>query len=108
MSLRTRPAGPPAAAVRPPSGGIGRSSSKAAEAVSDALRREDSNHLSARRRIALLHTISNAALSVVGLYQFGLLRSVPEPPLPGWEPTRSTPPARRTSSVTPRTARWAS
>jgi hypothetical protein len=30
-----------------------------------------------------LHTISNAALSVVGLYQFGLLRSVPEPPLPG-------------------------
>jgi uncharacterized membrane protein len=83
MSLRTRPAGPPAAAVRPSSGGIGRSSSKAAEAVSDALRRQDSEHLSARRRIALLHTISNAALSVVGLYQFGLLRSVPEPPLPG-------------------------
>lgn len=82
MSVRTHPAGPPAAAVRPQSGGIGRSTSKAAEAVSDALRREDSQHLRARRRVALLQTISNAALSVVGLYQFGLLRTIPEPPLP--------------------------
>ena len=83
MALRTHPSGPPAASVRPSSGGIGRSTSTAAEAVSDALRRESSEHLSARRRIAALHMISNAALSVVGLYQFGLLRSVPEPPLPG-------------------------
>jgi uncharacterized membrane protein len=83
VSLRTHPAGPPAAAVRPSSGGIGRGTSKAAEAVSDALRREDSEHLSARRRVALLQMVSNAALSVVGLYQFGLARTVPEPPLPG-------------------------
>jgi uncharacterized membrane protein len=83
VSLRTHAAGPPAAAVRPSSGGIGRSTSKAAEAVSDALRREDSEHLSARRRIALLQLVSNAALSVVALYQFGLIRKVPEPPLPG-------------------------
>jgi uncharacterized membrane protein len=83
VSLRIHPAGPPAAAVRPSSGGIGRSTSKAAEAVSDALRREDSEHLSARRRVALLQMVSNAALSVVGLYQFGLIRTVPEPPLPG-------------------------
>jgi uncharacterized membrane protein len=83
VSLRTHPAGPPAAAVRPSSGGIGRSTSKAAEAVSDALRREDSEHLSARRRVALLQMVSNAALSVVGLYQFGLIRRVPEPSLPG-------------------------
>jgi uncharacterized membrane protein len=83
MALRTHPAGPPAAAVQPSPGGVGRSTSKAAEAVSDALRREDSVHLTARRRVALLQTISTAALSVVGLYQFGLLRKVPEPPLPG-------------------------
>jgi hypothetical protein len=34
--LLTRPAGPPAAEVRPTSAGIGRSTSKAAEHVSDA------------------------------------------------------------------------
>lgn len=80
---RARPAGPPAAHVRPSSRGIGRSTSKAAEQVSDALRRQDSRHLQARRRVAALQFISNAALSIVGLYQFGLLRRVPEPPLPG-------------------------
>ena len=82
-TLLARPAGPPAAEVRPSSGGIGRSTSKAAEKVSDALRRQDSPHLRARRRVAGLQFVSNAALSVVGLYQFGLLKRVPEPPLPG-------------------------
>ena len=82
-TLLARPAGPPAADVRPSPGGVGRSTSKAAEEVSDALRRQDSPHLRARRRVALLHVVSNAALSVVGLYQFGLLKRVPEPPLPG-------------------------
>lgn len=82
-TLLPRPAGPPAAEVRPSSGGIGRSTSNAAGAVSDALRRQDGPHLRARRRVALLHMVSNAALSVVGLYQFGLLKHVPEPPLPG-------------------------
>jgi hypothetical protein len=82
-TLRMRPAGPPAHEVRPSSGGIGRSTSQAAEGVSDALRRQDSRHLRSRRRVALLQLVSNAALAVVGLYQFGLLRRVPEPPLPG-------------------------
>ena len=82
-TLLARPAGPPAAEVRPSPGGIGRGTSKAAEKVSDALRRQDSAHLRARRRVALLQFVSNAALSVVGLYQFGLLKRVPEPPLPG-------------------------
>jgi hypothetical protein len=81
--LLTHPAGPPAAEVRPSSGGIGRSTSKAAEHVSDALRRQDTPHLRARRRVALLQFVSNTALGVVGLYQFALLRSVPEPPLAG-------------------------
>ncbi len=82
MTLRPRP-GPRAADVRPSPGGIGRGTSPAAEAVSDALRRHDSPHLAARRRMALLQTLAAWALSVVGLYQFGVLRRVPEPPLPG-------------------------
>lgn len=81
--IRRRPAGPPAASVRPSHGGVGRGSSRHAEAVSDALRRLDSGHLSARRRVALLQTISVWALSVVGLYQFGVIRGVPEPGVPG-------------------------
>jgi len=55
----------------------------AAERVSDALRREASPHLTGRRRVALLQTVAAGALSVVSLYQFGLVRKVPEPPLPG-------------------------
>ncbi len=83
MSTRTRPAGPPAAQIRPGGGGIGRGTSPAAEAVSDALRRGEGDFLDQRRRMALLQTAATATLSVVGLYQFGVLRSVPEPPLPG-------------------------
>jgi uncharacterized membrane protein len=83
MQTRQRPAGPPAASVRPGSGGIGRSSTPAAEAVSDALRRGESPYLLARRRIAGLQLGTVLTLGVVALYQFGLLRSVPEPSLPG-------------------------
>lgn len=82
-TTRDRPAGPPAATLRPGSGGVGRAGSPAAEAVSDALRRGSSPHLDARRRTAALQTAAAGALAVVGLYQFGLLRSVPEPGLPG-------------------------
>ena len=83
MTTRSRPAGPPAASVRPIHRGVGRPGSPAAEAVSDALRREDGLFLDRRRRMAALQTGTAGALAVVGLYQFGLLRSVPEPPLPG-------------------------
>jgi hypothetical protein len=79
--LRQRPAGPPAASVRPGSGGVGRSSSPAAERVSDDLRRGVGSFLEQRRRVAGLTSLASAALGVVGLYQFGLLRRVPEPPL---------------------------
>lgn len=87
-NTRLHPAGPPAASVRPGSGGIGRSSTPAAEAVSDALRRGSGEFLDRRRRMALLQSASAAALGVVGLYQFGLLKSVPEPPLPGLDADR--------------------
>jgi uncharacterized membrane protein len=88
MQTRQRPAGPPAASVRPGSGGIGRSSTPAAEAVSDALRRGESPYLQARRRIAGLQLGTALTLGVVALYQFGLLRSVPEPSLRGLDADR--------------------
>ena len=83
MPARRRPAGPPAATVRPRPGGVGRTTTPAAEAVSDALRRGAGPFLDARRRIAALQTGAAATLGVVALYQFGLLRSVPEASLPG-------------------------
>ena len=83
MKTRERPAGPPAASVRPGSGGVGRGSTPDAEAISDALRRGSSPYLTARRRTAVLQMGAAATLGVVGLYQFGVLRSVPEPSLPG-------------------------
>jgi hypothetical protein len=83
LNTRERPAGPPASTIRPGSGGVGRGTTPAAEAVSDALRRQSSRYLDSRRRTAVLQIGAAATLGVVGLYQFGVLRSVPEPPLPG-------------------------
>jgi hypothetical protein len=83
LATRIHPSGPPAASIRPPDRGIGRSSSAAAERVSDDLRRGTGSFLEQRRRIAALDLLAAGALGVVGLYQFGLLRRVPEPPLPG-------------------------
>lgn len=84
MTTHTRafPAGPPAADVRPRVGGIGRGTSPYAEAVSDALRRGESEFLTRRRRVAALALGATGALGTVALYQFGLLRRLPEPPLP--------------------------
>jgi len=82
-TIRRRPAGPPAARVRPAPGGVGRRSSRDAERVSDALRRQSGDYLGQRRVVAALTTGAAAALGVVGLYQFGVLPGVPEPPLPG-------------------------
>ncbi len=48
-----------------------------------ARRANDSEFLDLRRRTAAAGT-----LAVVGLYQFGLIRSVPEPPLPGVDADR--------------------
>lgn len=81
--LRARPAGPPAASVRPRKDSFGRGGSGYAERISDALRREDSAHLTRRRQAAGLALGACAALGTVGAYQVGILRSVPEPPLPG-------------------------
>ncbi|MGI8808600.1 MAG: vitamin K epoxide reductase family protein [Acidimicrobiales bacterium] len=77
---RARPAGPPAASARGRAGGIGRGSSPAAEAISDDLRRGDDAFLGHRRRIAGLSLAGIGSLGVVAAYQFGIVRSLPEPP----------------------------
>lgn len=86
-AIRTHPAGPPAAAVST-SGGIGRPTSRYAEQVSDALRRQQSPDLSRRRAAIALTLLATAALGVVEAYQVGLLRHVPEPRLPGVDADR--------------------
>ncbi|MDT0278000.1 vitamin K epoxide reductase family protein [Blastococcus goldschmidtiae] len=50
--------------------------------MSDDLRRGTGSFLEQRRRVAGLTSLAAAALGVVGLYQFGLLRRVPELSLP--------------------------
>lgn len=79
MSTATRP--PSAQSVRG-SGRIGRPSSRRAERVSDDLRFGRSKTLTARRRQAALMLTASASLGVVSLYQLGLVRHLPEPPLP--------------------------
>ncbi len=80
FTKRHRPAGPRAASVRGRVGGIGRKSSASAEAVSDDLRRGQDAFLDRRRRVAGLTLGGMASLGLVAAYQFGLIRSLPEPP----------------------------
>ncbi len=81
FTRRSVPSGPPASDVRGRSGGVGRSTSPAAEQVSDHLRRHTSDLLRRRRRVAALSLAASGAMGVVSAYQMGLLRHVPEPPL---------------------------
>lgn len=87
-SARDHPAGLPAKGLRGRSGGVGRSTSDAAEAVSDALRRQTDPFLDRRRRIAGLTLGAMGSLGLVAAYQFGLIRHLPEPPLPGLDADR--------------------
>ncbi|MDP9389268.1 MAG: vitamin K epoxide reductase [Actinomycetota bacterium] len=86
--LRKDPAGPPAAEVRGSPGGIGRSTSPAAEAVSDDLRRSAAAHVQGRRRVAGLTLGAMGSLGMVAAYQFGLVRRLPEPPVPIFDAMR--------------------
>jgi hypothetical protein len=67
--------------VRGRSNGIGRASSRAAEPVSDALRRGSSVMVRRRRRAAGLTLAACGSMGVVALYQFGLVRDLPDPPV---------------------------
>ena len=82
-SRKSAPAGPTAAAARGRRGGIGRPTSKAAERVSDDLRRGTGSMLRARRRQTACMLAASGAMGVVTAYQSGLLRRLPDPPLPG-------------------------
>lgn len=75
-----RPAGPPAATVRPAPGGIGRGGSAEAESVSDALRRGDDVFLTRRRRAGALTLGAMGSLGAVAAYQMGLVKHLPDPP----------------------------
>ena len=77
--MRRRPAGPPASAARPHHRGVGRSSSRTAESVSDALRRGADPFVARRRRVGGLTLGAMASLGAVASYQFGLVRHLPEP-----------------------------
>ena len=77
------PAGPPARQARGRSGGVGRPSSQRAERVSDDLRRRVSDHLTRRRRQTALMLGATASMGLILLYQTGILRHLPDPPLPG-------------------------
>ncbi len=82
------PSGPPAKAARGKSGGLGRSRSPQAERVSDDLRRRTSADLRRRRRETALLLGATAAMGVVSLYQTGIIRHLPDPPLPGFDSDR--------------------
>lgn len=77
------PSGPPAREARGRSGGVGRGTSKQAERVSDDLRRATTPHLRRRWRQTALTLGAAGAMGVVALYQTGILRHLPDPPLPG-------------------------
>jgi len=82
LTFRHARSGPSARAARGGEG-IGRPTSGAAERVSDDLRRGESPHLTRRRRQTALVLGATAAMGVVSLYQTGILRTLPDPPVPG-------------------------
>lgn len=52
------------------------------------LRESDDRHLERRRRVALLTLGASASMAVVSLYQLGLVKHLPEPPIPGLDADR--------------------
>ena len=82
------PSGPPAGSVGGNADGIGRSSSPEAERVSEDLRRRTSPLLRRRRAQTALMVGATAAMGLISLYQTGILRHLPDPPLPGFDSDR--------------------
>ncbi len=82
LMLGRRTAGASALAKLRRTGGVGRQSTPAAEAVSRYLRRGSGDLLERRRRTAALSLGGAAALGAVALYQFGIVKHLLDPPLP--------------------------
>lgn len=55
------------------------------EALSQQLRQGSSGALQRRRGVIALSLAASAALGLLTLYQMGLIRHMPEPPLPGFD-----------------------
>lgn len=53
--------------------------------LSRQLRQGQGKHLTLRRAVVGLSLVSEAALGVISLYQMGLIKHVPEPPLPHFD-----------------------
>lgn len=85
---RSAHASPTARATRPRPGGVGRRASLPAERVSDDLRRGASQFLDRRRRVAALSLAASASTGAVAAYQTGLMRRLPEPPVPLFDAAR--------------------
>jgi uncharacterized membrane protein len=56
---------------------------RAARRLSRELREGEGEHLDQRRRITALSLVSMTSMAVVVMYQMGVIRRIPEPPLPG-------------------------
>lgn len=67
---------------------IGRSSSRSAERLSEQIRGADHPYLTARRRIAALAITGGAAMGAVTLYQLGIVKHLPDPPVRGFDSDR--------------------
>ncbi len=53
--------------------------------LSDELRRGTGRFLTLRRSVVGLSLVAEAALGIISLYQMGIIRHVPEPPLPHFD-----------------------
>jgi hypothetical protein len=53
------------------------------EALSHAIRESNDPYMRRRRQVVTLSMLSAACMSVIALYQIGVTKHVPEPPLPG-------------------------
>lgn len=86
-TLRSRPAGPPVEAIHT-ADGMGRSAGPRAGRTSDDLRRHADLFLDRRRRVVGLSLVAVGAMTAVSAYQAGLVRHLPEPPLPIFDADR--------------------
>ncbi|HVS32325.1 MAG TPA: vitamin K epoxide reductase family protein [Thermoanaerobaculia bacterium] len=55
---------------------------KKAAKLSETLREGDSKYLKNRRSVVALSTVASASMALIALYQMGIIRHIPEPPLP--------------------------
>lgn len=79
---RRRAAGPPVNKARGRESGFGRGTSRLAERVSDDLRRDSDEFVRHRRSAARYMLVGAGALGLVSAYQLGLVKHLPDPPLP--------------------------